>query len=135
MLRWVAVLRLAVNTTGYGPHVVDLGVVIGERDGWVVVAVSGEIDMATSPELRERLHGLLSEGRSNMVIDLDGVGFLDSTALGVLVGTMKRARAAGGDVRLVCTQPRVAKVLEMTRLDRAFGTYTSVDGAVEAVGS
>lgn len=113
---------------------VDLGVVVDERQGWVVVALSGEIDMATSPELRERLHALLGEGRSNLVIDLDGVGFIDSTALGVLIGTMKRARAAGGDVRLVCTQPRVAKVLEITRLDRAFATYTSVDGAVEAQG-
>ena len=113
---------------------VDLGVVVDERQGWSVVALSGEIDMATSPELRERLHALLSEGRSNLVIDLDEVGFLDSTALGVLIGTMKRARAAGGDVRLVCTQPRVAKVLEITRLDQAFGTYTSVDGAVEAQG-
>jgi anti-sigma B factor antagonist len=114
--------------------VVDLGVVVGDRAGWCIVTLSGEIDMATSPDLRERLHALLGEGRSNMVIDLDGVGFVDSTALGVLVGTMKRARAAGGDVRLVCTQPRVAKVLEITRLDQAFGTYTSVDGAVEAQG-
>ena len=113
---------------------VDLGIIVDERQGWSVVALSGEIDMATSPELRERLHALLGEGRSNLVIDLDEVGFIDSTALGVLIGTMKRARAAGGDVRLVCTQPRVAKVLEITRLDQAFATYTSVDGAVEAQG-
>jgi anti-sigma B factor antagonist len=114
--------------------VVDLGVVVAERDGWSVVSLSGEIDMATSPELRGRLHALLGEGKATIVIDLDGVGFLDSTALGVLVGTMKRARAAGGDVRLVCTQPRVAKVLEITRLDQAFATFTSVDGALEAQG-
>ncbi|MGI8663071.1 MAG: STAS domain-containing protein [Acidimicrobiales bacterium] len=113
---------------------VDLGVVVDERAGWAVVAVSGEIDMATAPALRERLHVLLSGGASNIIIDLDGVGFLDSTALGVLVGTMKRARAVGGDVRLVCTQPRVAKVLEITRLDQAFSTFTSVEGALEASG-
>jgi len=114
--------------------VVDLGIILDERDGWTVVSLSGEADLATAPELRERLHALIAEGRPNLVIDLDGVGFLDSTALGVLVGTMKRARSAGGDVRLVCTQPRVAKILEITRLDRAFATFTTVDGAAEAQG-
>ena len=109
---------------------IDLGLVVDERDGWVVVSVSGELDMATAPDLRERLHALIADGQANIVIDLDAVGFLDSTALGVLVGAMKRARSAGGDVRLVCTQSRIAKVLEITRLDQAFATFVTVDAAV-----
>ena len=86
--------------------------------------------MATAPGLRERLHGLLAEETQKLVVDLDDVGFLDSTALGVLVGALKRARGEGGDVRIVCTQPRVRKVFEITRLDSAFDLFDSVDEAV-----
>lgn len=86
--------------------------------------------MATAPGLRERLHGLLAEETQKLVVDLDDVGFLDSTALGVLVGALKRARSEGGDVRIVCTQPRVRKVFEITRLDSAFDLFDSVDEAV-----
>ena len=102
-----------------------------DRDGWAVLTVHGEVDIATAPVLRERLHALLGEGQSHLVIDLDDVGFLDSTALGVLVGTLKRSRTDGGDVRLVCTQPRIRKVLEITRLDKSFELYETVDDAVK----
>ena len=108
----------------------ELGLVVREQDGWAILSVSGEIDMATAPGLRERLHGLLAEQTQQLIVDLDDVGFLDSTALGVLVGTLKRARGEGGDVRIVCTQPRVRKVFEITRLDSAFDLFDSVDEAV-----
>ena len=108
----------------------ELGLVVREQDAWAVLTVSGEIDIATAPSLRERLHGLLAEDKSQLVVDLDDVGFLDSTALGVLVGVLKRARSEGGEVRIVCTQPRVRKVFEITRLDSAFDLFDSVDEAV-----
>ena len=108
----------------------ELGLVVREQDGWAVLAVSGEIDIATAPSLRERLHALLADDKRQIVVDLDDVGFLDSTALGVLVGVLKRARAEDGEVRIVCTQPRVRKVFEITRLDSAFDLFDSVDEAV-----
>jgi anti-sigma B factor antagonist len=108
----------------------ELGLVVRDQDGWVVLAVSGEIDIATAPSLRERLHALLAEDKRQLIVDLDDVGFLDSTALGVLVGVLKRARSEGGEVRIVCTQPRVRKVFEITRLDSAFDLFDSVDEAV-----
>jgi anti-sigma B factor antagonist len=108
----------------------DLGLEVHERDGWTVLSVSGEIDMATAPSLRERLHALLADDKSRLVVDLDDVGFLDSTALGVLVGVLKRARSEGGEVRIASTQPRVRKVFEITRLDSAFDLFDDVDGAV-----
>ena len=108
----------------------ELGLVVREQDGWAVLTVSGEIDIATAPSLRERLHGLLADEKHQIVVDLDDVGFLDSTALGVLVGVLKRARTEGGEVRIVCTQPRVRKVFEITRLDSAFDLFDSVDEAV-----
>jgi anti-sigma B factor antagonist len=108
----------------------ELGLVVREQEAWSVLAVSGEIDIATAPSLRERLHALLAADKRQLVVDLDDVGFLDSTALGVLVGVLKRARSEGGEVRIVCTQPRVRKVFEITRLDSAFDLFDSVDEAV-----
>ena len=109
----------------------ELGLAEREHDDWTVLTVSGEIDIATAPSLRERLHSLLADGRHKLIIDLDDVGFLDSTGLGVLVGVLKRVRTQGGELRLICTQPRIAKVFEITRLDSAFAIFDSLDGAVQ----
>jgi anti-sigma B factor antagonist len=109
----------------------DLGMSTTERDGWTILSLSGEIDIATAPRVRERLYALLAEGNERLIVDLDDVGFLDSTGLGVLVGVLKRVRTQGGELRLVCTQPRIAKVFEITRLDSAFAIFDSLDGAVQ----
>jgi hypothetical protein len=69
----------------------DLGLEVHEQDGWSVLAVSGEIDMATAPMLRERIHGLIADQKVKLVVDLDDVGFLDSTALGVPAPTGARS--------------------------------------------
>ena len=108
----------------------DLGLDVSERDGYSVLAVSGEVDVATVPRLREQLHGLVAEGHTRIVVDLDGVDFLDSTGLGVLVGALKRVRSNDGELSLVCTQPRIRKVFEVTGLTKVFSLYDSVDEAV-----
>lgn len=109
----------------------DLGIVVDEdRPPFVVVAVRGEVDIATAPKLREKLVELASQGAQQVVIDLEGVEFLDSTGLGVLIGGMKRLRGLDGDLSLVCTQPRILKVFEITGLNRAFTIHETVDAAV-----
>jgi anti-sigma B factor antagonist len=111
----------------------DLGIEVDDsrsRTPHVVVAVRGEVDIATAPKLREKLVELASQGAQQVVVDLDGVEFLDSTGLGVLIGGMKRLRGLDGDLTLVCTQPRILKVFEITGLNRAFSIYESVDDAV-----
>lgn len=101
-------------------------------DGWTVVAASGEIDVATAPRLRERLGGFIEDGDNRLVVDLEDVAFIDSTGLGVLVGAVRRARDRQGDVRLVCTNSRLLKVLGATGLDKVFTIGDSVDGAIRA---
>ena len=56
-----------------------------------IIAVVGEIDVATAPQLRECLHGVIAKGEPTVVVDLLDVTFLDSTALGVMVGALSGA--------------------------------------------
>jgi anti-sigma B factor antagonist len=101
-------------------------------DGVPVVRVAGEIDVATAPALRDHLHGLVARGHTRLAIDLLQVTFLDSTALGVLVGTLKRCREAGGDLRLAVAEPRIMKVFEITGLTEVFTIRPTVDEALSA---
>jgi anti-sigma B factor antagonist len=111
---------------------VDFNVTIDGLEDWAVVRVHGDVDVATAPRLREQLVNLVSEGRAKVVLDLDGVDFLDSTGLGVIVGALKRARTHGGDLRVVCTRPRLRKVFELTALDRALPLSATAEEAVAA---
>jgi anti-sigma B factor antagonist len=108
---------------------VDLGLKVEERGDVAVLAVSGEVDVATVPRLREQLHGLVASGTPRIVVDLDAVDFLDSTGLGVLVGALKRVRSNGGELALVCTSPRIRKVFEVTGLTKVFALFDTVDEA------
>ncbi|MGH9190254.1 MAG: STAS domain-containing protein [Acidimicrobiales bacterium] len=108
----------------------DLGLDVAERDGYSVLSVRGEVDVYTAPKFRERLIELVSDGKYRIVVDLQGVDFLDSTGLGVLVGGLKRLRSHDGDLALVCTQGRILKVFEITGLTKVFSIYDSVDAAV-----
>jgi anti-sigma B factor antagonist len=99
--------------------------------GRPVLVIRGEIDVSTAPELRDRLLSVAQSGSSTVVVDLSGVTFLDSTALGVLVSGLKRFRAADGDLSLVVTGRNVAKVLEITGLVDVFRIFDTVEEAVQ----
>lgn len=88
--------------------------------GWTVVAVAGELDLHTSPRLRERLLELIDEGHRSVAVDLSGVGFMDSSSLGALVMCLKRMREHEGRLALVGVQASPMKVLQLTGLDRIF---------------
>ena len=108
----------------------ELGLDVTERNGYAVLAVFGEVDVYTAPHFRERLIELVSEGKHRIVVDLEGVDFLDSTGLGVLVGGLKRLRSHDGDLLLVCTQSHILKVFEITGLTKVFSIYVTIDDAV-----
>lgn len=108
----------------------DLRLEVSEQDGWSVMQVGGEIDVATAPRLREQLIKLVNEERFRIVVDLEDVDFIDSTGLGVLIGARKRVRAHDGDVKLICTEARIVKVFEITGLDQVFQIHASLADAV-----
>ena len=99
---------------------------VGDR---TLVAVGGEIDVYTAPKLREKLIELVSEGSYNVVVNLEGVDFLDSTGLGVLVGALKRVKAHDGTLALVCTQEKILKIFKITGLTKVFPIHDSVEAA------
>ena len=108
----------------------DLSLATRTVDDQTVVAVGGEIDVYTAPRLREQLVELVNGGQYNLIVDLEGVEFLDSTGLGVLVGGLKRVRVHQGSLRLVCTQERILKIFRITGLTKVFAIHDSVEDAV-----
>jgi len=88
-----------------------------------VLVARGEIDVATSSLLRTELTTLIGCGAVDITIRFDGVSFVDSSGLGVLVGAYKRLREGGsGTIRIVGAQPSVRKVFEITGLETALLT-------------
>ena len=110
----------------------DLSLQTREVDSRTIVAVGGEIDVYTAPKLRDKITELVGQGHHDLVIDMEGVDFLDSTGLGVLVGGLKRVRAHEGSLRLVCTQERILKIFRITGLTKVFPIHGSVEEAVTA---
>ena len=104
-----------------------------DKDGIEVVDVGGEIDIYTAPRLRELLIDLVSKDNYQLVVNLDKVGFLDSTGLGVLVGGLKRVRAHDGSLDLVCTRERILRIFRITGLTKVFGIHQTVDQAIAAI--
>lgn len=105
---------------------------VSEVDGWTVLAVTGELDVATAPRVRQEAVRLASEGARKLVLDLSGVSFLDSTGLGVIVGILKRVRTHGGELALAGAEPQVRKVFEITRMTDILPLHDTVEAAIAA---
>ncbi|WP_242909577.1 STAS domain-containing protein [Actinomadura terrae] len=100
------------------------------RPGAIVVAIHGELDVASTPSLREGLRIALRDPGALIVIDLSDVTFCDASGLALLVGTRRRAERDGAAVVLAAPRPQLAKLLRVSGLDR----YFSVHGTVAAAG-
>lgn len=112
----------------------DLRLDVSQRGEWSIVEVGGEVDVATAPRLREQLISLVGDGRYRIVVSLEAVDFIDSTGLGVLISGLKRVRTHGGEFAVVCNEPRIMKVFEITGLDTVFNVVPTLDDAL-AIGS
>ncbi len=98
-----------------------------------VVAVRGEIDLFTAPELKQKLTEAIEGGKTRIVVDLTDTTFLDSTALGVLIGAVKRLRTRDGALVIVNVDQNIAKTFEITGLDQIFTIVPERQAAVDAL--
>ena len=106
-----------------------------EQGRSVVVSPEGpRLDAEVAPAFRDALLKVIENGHGNLIVDLHGVDFIDSSGLGALVSAFKRLKGAAneGDIRLANVQPPVNSVLEIIRLNRVFSKYSSVDDAVQS---
>ncbi len=97
-------------------------------DGGVVVSVTGELDLATAPKLEEIL-AARPEGRQ-VVIDLGGCSFLDSSGVRVLATTANALAAEGGRLQLVVDDAGIARILEITGIDTLIDVHSTLDAAL-----
>jgi anti-sigma B factor antagonist len=113
---------------------VDVEVAVhGEAGRPYTVEINGEIDVYTSPKVKDTIGQLIDQGHYLLVVDLEHVRYIDSTGLGVLIGALKRVREFGGSVALVCTNPQIKKIFDITGLVKIFGIYESEASAQKAL--
>src|SRR5688572_13244251 len=104
--------------------------VIGDGGHVAVVTVFGQADLHTAPELRAAITEAIDGGAEALVVDLSEATFIDSMTLGVLLGALKQLRPSGGSVGIVCTDPHIRRIFEITLLDRVFSLHESRDDAL-----
>jgi anti-sigma B factor antagonist len=98
-----------------------------------VVGLKGEVDLYTCPDLKEELLRVIREGATLVVVDLTETTFIDSTGLGVLIRGVERLNTEGGRLVVVCVDPNMVKVFEVTGLNRVFAIYSTRDEALAQV--
>ncbi|EDY43566.1 STAS domain-containing protein [Streptomyces sp. SPB074] len=107
-----------------------------ERDGWAVLRVAGEMDLVSSPSVRQRVHEAVARGRHSVVLDLSQVHFCDSSGVGVLIAARRLMRSCHGRLRIVLPArgaeegSHVSRVLAALGVRRLFEVYPDVRSAL-----
>ena len=99
-------------------------------NGVTVVAPTGRLDVAGAPALKDAISEALKNGTPRVVLDMEGISFVDSTGLGSVIAALKQIRSSQGDLRLAAPNQQVRVVLELTTLDRVFPYYSTVEEAL-----
>ena len=100
------------------------------ESGVTVLAPSGRLDVTGAPALKEAVSEAMKNGNPRLVIDMEGVTFVDSSGLGSVVSALKQVRTSKGDLRLAAPNQQVRVVLELTTLDRVFPYFATVEEAL-----
>jgi len=102
-------------------------------DGMAVITVAGELDLYTAPRLKENLLAVLEDDILKIVVDMAGVHFIDSSALGVLIGGVKRLKPRGGRLVLVSVDENVNWIFQITGLNSVFDIFSSREDALRSL--
>ncbi|AEN11689.1 MULTISPECIES: STAS domain-containing protein [unclassified Streptomyces] len=110
-----------------------------EQGAWTVLRIRGELDLASAPAVRQSVHGAVAEGRHDVVLDLSGVFFCDSSGVNVLIATRRLMKSCGGRLRLILPArgaedgSHVNKVLGALGVRRLFEVYPDAGSATDGV--
>jgi len=99
-------------------------------DGVAIVRPVGRLDLLSAAEFKQCLAETVSGGHHRLVVDLQGIPFIDSSGLAALIGGLKAARVAGGDLRLARPGEQARVIMELTSLDRVLRLYDAVEEAL-----
>jgi anti-anti-sigma factor len=100
---------------------VALKVETDERDGWTVLQIAGELDLVTSPAVRQQVHDAVADGRRSLVLDMSSVRFCDSSGVGVLIAARRLMRSCTGRLRLILPAHGAAEGSHVNRVLAALG--------------
>ncbi|OGP87297.1 MAG: hypothetical protein A2156_11015 [Deltaproteobacteria bacterium RBG_16_48_10] len=103
-----------------------------DYQGIKVVALSGEIDMYTSPTLREELMGLINKRVTPLLVDLKEVSYIDSSGIATFVEGLKRMMSYGGRLKLVGLLEGVKEIFSFSKLDKVFEIYGNLEDAIHS---
>jgi anti-sigma B factor antagonist len=95
-----------------------------------VFQLSGDVDFDVAPELKRRIIHRIDAGDRRLVLDLTGAGFVDSTAIGVIVGALRRLNMLGGSLAVVCDNEAVRGIFEIVGLENVFPLHRSEEDAL-----
>jgi len=105
----------------------DLKITTEANDGNCIVAVEGEVDIHSAPQLERAITDAINAGHPTVTVDLSLVGFIDSSGLGALITALRQSEAANSKLILLSPQGAVERVLALTGLDKMFVVHNSVD--------
>ena len=102
-------------------------------DGAHIIRVRGEIHVSTAPEFAQHLSNVVESGETAIVLDMTGVEFIDSTGLSVLLNGLRLVTQAHGRMAIVCTNPTVLRLFQITNLDETFDIFEDRESAIAHV--
>jgi anti-sigma B factor antagonist len=103
-----------------------------QQEGIIIYKLEGEIiDKSQTVELTEQINNMISSGKKNIVLELSGLRYMNSSGLNVLVGILTKARNAGGEVLVCNISAKVRELLVVTKLDTIFHILPSVEEAIK----
>jgi anti-sigma B factor antagonist len=109
----------------------DVVLEVERHSSYAVIRATGYLDVSTSPRLREKILGVATEQPPLLIIDLGGIEFLDSSALGVILNGWKLLQAEGSTLAVISPQERITKIFEITALNLSIKLYKTMDDALD----
>ena len=105
-----------------------------ENNGVAILDINGEIDLYNAPEIKEIINSLISEQKTNVIINLEKVSYIDSSGIGALISSLSNLKKYQGGLKIINVFASVRKVFELTKLTSFFEIYDSEEEALKAFG-